>query len=385
MTERLYYHDSYQRAFQARVIESREGGRVVYLDRTAFYPTSGGQPCDTGTLDGIRVVDVSEEEDRIAHRLEAALNASEVTACIDWERRYDHMQQHSGQHLLSAVFEEQFKFPTLSFHMGAAVSTIELGTAALTADQVGQAEERCAELAGAAIPIRMTFENATAELGLRKASSRSGVLRIISIGEIDRSACGGTHLRSTAEAGPILIRKSEKVRGNIRIEFVCGLRALRLAAGDFQKLSEMSKVLSVPIDAASKEVTSLAERVKSLEKNCNRLSIELASREGRELFAAIPPGADGVRRVRQEGSMGDEMRTRAQAFVSAGPGIFLAVCQDPPSLMLAASPESGIHAGDRMKAAVAAVGGRGGGNQTLAQGSVPSRDALKVALEQLAF
>ena len=146
MTERLYYQDCYLREFRAQVVEAADGGRRVYLDRTAFYPTSGGQPFDSGTLGGARVIDVIDEEERVAHILDRAITVGEVTGEIDWQRRFDHMQQHSGQHLLSAVLEELFKIPTVSFHLGMDVCTIDVTAPSLTTHQIDKAEERCAEI-----------------------------------------------------------------------------------------------------------------------------------------------------------------------------------------------------------------------------------------------
>ncbi|HWZ32011.1 MAG TPA: alanyl-tRNA editing protein [Bryobacteraceae bacterium] len=372
MTQRLYYDDCYLQEFRANVVETAEEGRRVYLDRTAFYPTSGGQPFDRGTLGGAAVREVVDEEGRIAHLLEAPLAAGEVAARIDWERRYDHMQQHTGQHLLSAVLIDLFKIPTLSFHMGAVTSTIDIETQALDTRKIERVEERCAEIVAEARHVTISYEESTADLGLRKESKRSGTLRIVSISELDKSACGGTHVKSTAEIGPVLIRKLEKIRGNVRIEFVCGLRAVRQARQDFRTLSEISRLVSVPLEETPALVAAQVEKAKTLEKTVQRLAAELAKREGSELFAAAAPDASGVRRVTQRGPIDDAMRARAQAFAAGSKAVFLAVCEDPPSILLAASADSGVHAGDRVKAAVTAAGGRGGGNQGLAQGSVPS-------------
>src|SRR5579864_638018 len=178
MTERLYYQDCYLREFHARVVETADEGRRVYLDRTAFYPTSGGQPFDVGTLGGVAVRDVIDEEDRIGHLLEAPLRATEVQGLIDWPRRYDHMQQHTGQHLLSAVLEELFKIRTVSFHLGAESSTIDVDASSLTPGQLERAEERCAEVVAEARPVRITYEESSSTLELRKAPERTGTLRI---------------------------------------------------------------------------------------------------------------------------------------------------------------------------------------------------------------
>jgi alanyl-tRNA synthetase len=371
VTERLYYQDCYLRDFPAHVVETADEGRRVYLDRTAFYPASGGQPFDTGTLGAANVVDVIDEKDRVAHLLDTAISLGEITGQIDWARRFDHMQQHSGQHLLSAVLEDLFKISTVSFHLGSEVSTIDITAPALTTIQIDQLEDRCAEIVREARPVTITFEDATADLGLRKDSQRSGTLRVVAIDKIDRSACGGTHVRTTAEIGPIFLCKTEKIRGNTRLEFVCGLRALRQARDDFRILQELSRQLSAPAAETPTLVSAQLERIKTLEKSNQRLASELAQREGRELWEATAPGADGIRRISQQGPIDDATRTRAQAFVAQGRAVFLVVSPNPPSVLLAASADSGIHAGERVKAAVTSAGGRGGGNQALAQGSLP--------------
>jgi alanyl-tRNA synthetase len=386
VTQRLYYHDSYVRRFVARVTAAAEGGRRVYLDRTAFYPTSGGQPFDTGVLDGVAVREVVHEEggedERVAHILadpldpDALAGAREVEGRIDWERRWDHMQQHTGQHLLSAVLEELYGMATLSFHLGAKTSTIDISASALTSQQIEQAEGRCAEIVAAARPVIVQFQDAAAVEGLRKASERHGTLRVVSIAGIDRSACGGTHVRSTSEIGLIQIRRLDKIRGTVRLEFVCGGRAMARVREDYRLLGHLGRTLAVPVEEAPAAAAALVERNKTLEKSHARLAIELAGREGAELHRITGPGADGIRRVTQRGPIDESMRARAQAFVAGGKALFVAICDDPPSLLLAASTDSGVNAGERVKAAVIAAGGRGGGNQALAQGSVPSAQLL---------
>ncbi len=380
MTDRLYYNDSYLHQFHARIISA--DGQKVYLDRTAFYPSSGGQPFDIGTLGGIPVIDVVDEDDRVAHILEQPLAPGDVAGEIDWTRRFDHMQQHTGQHLLSAVFAELFGIGTVSFHMGSTVSTIDVSAASLSPLQTERVEERCAEIVAEARPVLITFEDASADLGLRKVSERTGTLRIVSIKNLDRSACGGTHVRSSAEIGPIAIRKLEKIRATTRVEFVCGMRAIRATRSDFRLLSEIARTLSTPFEEIPTLVSALIEKTKSLEKTCQRLSSELAKREGAELHAATAPGPDGIRHITHNGAIDDAVRTRAQAFISGGKAVFLAVSEDPPAVLLAASADSGVHAGNRVKEAVTAAGGRGGGNQTVAQGSV-SADSLKAVVDTL--
>jgi alanyl-tRNA synthetase len=241
------------------------------------------------------------------------------------------MQQHTGQHLLSAVLIELFDITTVSFHMSADSSTIDISSATLDSKRAERVEERCAEIIAEARPIKITYEDSSADLGLR----------------------------------------------NARVEFVCGLRALRTARRDFKTLSEISRIVSVPIEETPALVAAQVERAKTFEKTALRLAAELAQREGRELYSATVPDADGIRRVTQRGPIDDAMRARAQAFVAGSKAVFLALSTDPPSVLLAASADSGVHAGERVKAAVTAAGGRGGGNQGLAQGSVPSAGALE--------
>lgn len=381
MTQRLYYEDCYLQTFDAQVIETADEGRRVYLDRTAFYPTSGGQLFDLGTLGGVAITEVVDEDDRIAHVLAAPLSSPSPHGEIDWPRRYDFMQQHTGQHLLSAVLEEMFGWKTVSVHMGTEGNTVDVDAAAVTEDQLAQAERRCLEIISEARPVTIAFEeNAT---GLRKESQRTGSLRVVSISGIDRSACGGTHVRSTSEIGLVLTGKTEKVRGTTRIEFACGARALARARNDNQRLAAISRVLSVAPEQAPDRIATLIDQNKSLDKERQRLATELARREGQELYAATAPDANGIRRTRHNGPIDEATRTRAQAFTANPKAIFLAVSANPAAILFAASQDSGIHAGEKMKAALAAAGGRGGGNAQLAQGSVPDAASLEKALALL--
>lgn len=375
MTQRLYYDDCYLQSFDARVIEAADEGRRVYLDRTAFYPTSGGQLFDLGTLGGIAITEVIDEDDRIAHVLAAPFAAQSAHGEIDWNRRYDFMQQHTGQHLLSAVMEEMFGWKTVSVHMGAEGNTVDVDAASVTEDQLAQAERRCLEIVAQARPVTITFEeNAT---GLRKESARTGALRVVSIDGIDRSACGGTHVHSTSEIGLVLTGKTEKIRGITRIEFACGARALARARSDNQRLAAISRALTVAPEQAPARIASLIDQNKALDKERQRLATDIARREGQELYAATIPDASGIRRARQDGPIDDATRTRAQAFTANSKAVFLAVSTNPAAILLAASQDSGIHAGEKMKAALAAAGGRGGGNAQLAQGSVPDATSLE--------
>lgn len=379
MTERLYYHDPYLTRFTARVASLADGNRKVYLDQTAFYPSSGGQPFDLGTLSGVPVIDVVDEDDRIAHILSAPLETEQVEGVVDWSRRYDHMQQHTGQHLLSAVFEELYSIPTLSFHLGTDSATIDIGADSLTKDQIVAVERGVNQYIAQALPVTVAFEDASEAKGLRKPSERPGMLRIVSIEGLDRSACGGTHVRSTAGIGLVSIRKLDKIRGTVRVEFLCGDRALNRARADFETLSEISRLLSAPAEETPQLVAALIARAGDAEKARRKLAIELAAHQGRQLHAAATPDDSGIRRVVQRfpnGGVDDELRALAQSFTNCEKAIFLAIFEQSFTVLLAASKDSGLHAGDTLKKLLQAQQGRGGGNAQLAQGSVTSQEAV---------
>lgn len=384
-TERLYYVDPYLRSFQASLVRTADDRSTVYLDQSAFYPTSGGQPADLGWINGIPVVDVRDEGDWIAHHLQRPLDETgQVSAELDWLRRYDNMQQHTGQHLLSAVIESLFGFATVSVHMGAQISTVELETPQFSDEQAAAAEVRCGELIAAALPVKITFEDASEAAGLRKASERTGPLRIIEIAGVDRSACGGTHVKSTAELSLIQIRRREKVRNNTRLEFVAGTRALDRVRQDFRIAAELSRACTVTIDDLPAAVSSLRQRLIDAEKDRQRVSLELARRQGVDLYAACSEGAEGIRRtLLTPATLTDEARATAQAFAEGGKAIALVLTTDAPSVLVAAAADSGVHAGNLLKQILAAHGGKGGGSATVAQGSLAGaegRQELQTAL-----
>ncbi len=385
-TPRLYYQDCYTSAFDAQVIDLSPDGKRVYLDKTYFYPTSGGQPHDTGILGEQNVLEVVDEGDRIAHVLSHPLSAVSVSAQIDWLRRYDHMQQHTGQHLVSAVFVEMYAAPTLSFHMSKEVSTIELGIKELSEAQIDDVESRANKIVREARRVQVSFEDASQAEGLRKESTRTGTLRIIEIEGLDRSACGGTHVRSTAELGPIQIRNQEKIRGNTRIELVCGMRALCRSKTDFRILARLARESATPPEKLPDYLTSLKERIAGIEKEQAKLILQIGERDGVDLYNATVPSSDGLRRaVLQVPAIDAGARATANAFASHSKAAVLVVGQKPPALLLACSPDTSIHAGAELKEVLGKVGGRGGGSATFAQGSLPSFETGDALVRDLGF
>ncbi|MBL8213464.1 MAG: hypothetical protein JNK87_22290 [Bryobacterales bacterium] len=387
MTERLYYEDSFLTHFLGTVQAVEQDGRYVYLDRTAFYPASGGQPHDTGMLNSVPVVEVIDEQDRVAHVLAQPLGVtvgSSVAGVVNWARRRDHMQQHSGQHLLSGVLADLYKVQTLSFHLGEELSTIEIDKPGLLAAQVAAAEQRVNELIWEGRGVTVHYEEASVAGGLRKASEREGTLRIVSISGLDRSACGGTHVTCTSQIGMMTIRGFDKVRGNLRIEFLCGHRALRRARTDYEKLTAAARLFSSPLDDVPELIGALQGKAKDAEKAARKLAGELAWFEGRRKYQETAPNAAGLRFVEEtHGELDETVRARAQALTSGEKAVYLGVSEERLAVLYAASADSGIQAGQVLKAALTEVGGRGGGAATLAQGSVPDKAALDKVRERL--
>jgi alanyl-tRNA synthetase len=389
MTERLYYTDAALLTFTARVAELADAGRRVYLDRTALYPTSGGQPHDHGTLGGVPVVDVVDEDARVAHVLAAPLAAApgdEIAGVVEAARRRDHMQQHTGQHLLSAVFAELHGAETLSVHFGAESSTLDLAADRLPREALLAAEARANAVVAEARPVRVTFEDAAAAAGLRKPSDRTGTIRVVQIDGVDRSACGGTHVATTAGIGAVLLRRVERVRQATRVEFVCGDRALRRARADHEALAAAAAALSVAPDEAPAAVRAQGEQLRAARDEARRAAEAAAQHEARALWGAAAPGADGVRRLVQRAESGGVEALGAVArAATALPGVlYVGWAEAPaPALLVATSPDAPLDAGALLRAALAAHGGRGGGSARLAQGRLPTAESLRHAVETL--
>jgi alanyl-tRNA synthetase len=381
-TERLYYTDSYLRSFTAKPVRVENGGCRIYLDRSGFYPASGGQPHDLGSIGHHRVIDVVDEGDDVAHVLATPLDSAETVACeIDWPRRWDHMQQHTAQHLLSAVWVEKFGIETVSFHMGEQVSSIELDARELRADQILAVEERINELCWESRPVAVAFEDAENVTGLRKSSGRSGALRIVSIAGLDRSACGGTHVRSTAELAPIGMRALEKIRGRVRVEFIAGGRCIRRNRSDYEVLATASREAGCTFEALSSTVTRLRERTAVAEKELARLAKEAARSEGLRLYAETAPAPDGVRRLQVEQNIDELAKSKIQAFASGARAVAMVISRANSSVLLGVSPDTGIDCGAVVKAALS----RGGGSRGMAQGTFSAAEQIENLCRALGF
>lgn len=408
MTDRLYYHNSYLYDFVAALEDVRntaDGRAAVVLDRTAFYPTSGGQVFDTGWLElepleaergkflpKLRVSEVAEEEGGpILHFVEGEIpeGAIRVRGFIDVDRRRDHMQQHSGQHILSAAFVELFQMPTVSFHMGEESCTIDLDTKSLSAEQVRHAEWRANEVIMEDRPVSMQFVSPekAREMGVRKIPEAvRDDLRLIGIEKFDLCACGGTHVQSTGQVGMILCRKVEKVKQGFRVEFVCGERALRFARKDYETLADSAGMFSAHLWEVPGQIKKQMEEAKAAGKAQHKLLEEIAGLCAEQL-AKDADGRNGFRLVAQVFAdrnlvfvklLAQKLTQKPStvAILGAGAG--------QPALVFAQTPGMKFDMGALMQETMAALGSRGGGSRDLAQGGVPDSSKLEGILSQIA-
>ncbi len=399
--EQCYLNDPYRIDFSARVKEVESAGDglfAVYLDSTYFYPDSGGQPDDRGTLGGKPVVAVAENEEGVRHLVQGELRAgAEVEGSIDWGRRFDHMQQHSGQHLLSRVFLENYGLRTVSFHLGEELCTIDLdgGT---PSEEKFEAAEACAN--GLIFKdIRITCRVVGAEEFKEKARGAEtpgskvlrsrlpeGVdrVRIVEIEGFDSSTCCGTHVRSTGEIGIIKILRLEKVKGNARVEFICGARAVRDYAAKHKLLGAVASGFSTEWREIPRIVEKLTEENKELRKRGEELGRELAGFRAAELSRATGSagGFDIIKRVFAEGDA-VSLRETATTIRQMGKKIVLfGLSGRNPALIFACPSDAPLNMGELMKACVAIIGMRGGGGKDFAQGGGGDGSGIAQALDE---
>lgn len=402
MTERLYYHDSFLYEFDAEVLDLMSSPRqAIILDRTAFYPTSGGQVFDTGWIystateggNKIRVAEVAETDDGIVlHVLESPetiQKGSRVRGLVDVERRRDHMQQHSGQHVLSAAFVRLFELPTVSFHMGSESCSIDLETKNLTSTQVETAEALANDVVteNRGVSVRFVTQEEARGLGLRKIPPvEREKLRLIDVNDFDLTACGGTHVSSTGQIGCILLRKTEKVRQGWRVEFVCGKRAVAAARRDYTTLAESAALLSSHLWDVPQQVRRIQEESRVQRKSREQLLEELAEFQAGRLLAEAPgSGRKVIVRTFPDRDLTfvkllAQRLTRQTSEVVA----LLGTTSDPPSWVFAQSSGQPFDMGALMKEVLAKLGGRGGGSKDMAQGGPATVEGMDAALTELA-
>jgi alanyl-tRNA synthetase len=385
MSHRIYYTDAQQADFDAIVtgVASLDGRPAVALDATAFYTLSGGQPCDAGTLGGALVVDVVESEaGEVWHVLDREITVgSRVHGTIDRARRFDHMQQHTGQHILSAAFDRLSQARTVGFHLGAAVSTLDLAIE-LTADAMAAAEAEANRIVWEDREVRIRFVSdiEAAALSLRKEPGRGGTLRVIDVEDYDMSACGGTHVSRTGSVGVIAVLSAERVRGGIRVEFVCGGRALKCLRTFGDAVAGCIRHVSVSPEALPAALERLQAENKEHRKAARDLQERLAGYEA----AALAAGAEEVNGVRQvvralDGRDQNALRSMALS-ISGTSGFQVALFTTVPPYMavFARSKDGKSDCAAALKALLATFGGRGGGKPELALGGGLSGDLAQI-------
>jgi alanyl-tRNA synthetase len=386
-TERLYYTDSALREFDARVLEAKEGseGCRVYLDRTAFYPASGGQPSDWGTLDGMKVLDLIDEGAGVAHILERDPASPAVHGAVDWQRRFDHMQQHTGQHILSAAVEATARLKTVSFHMGEEASSIDLDSDRVSQRQIEEAESLANQVVFEDRLVHVFFRQAeeTQHMDLRKPTAREGEVRLVQVENFDLSACGGTHVSRTGAIGLILVRKIERVRQQTRLEFLCGGRCLRAARADFRLLTEAGLVLSAAPAQVPELVKKQAGEMREALKTNEDLTRRVAQYRASELWLSAPESG-GRRIVRQIFEAAEKLEAKmiAQAAGALDSCVFLVGIRGKPATFYFAQSAGGVaDMGALVKKTCATFSGKGGGTRDFAQGGGMDEAKMEEALK----
>jgi alanyl-tRNA synthetase len=400
MTKRLYYHDTFLHEFESEVARVAEGERpAVVLKQTAFYPTSGGQVFDQGKImigdAQIGVEQVEETESgEIVHYINPA-DATKVQAgqkvrgFIDTLRRRDHMQQHSGQHVLSAAFERLYQMPTVSFHMGDEACTIDLASGRLTDDQLKAAERLANQVVFENRPVRIKFvsQDEAKTLGLRKLPDvGKDELRLIDIADFDLCACGGTHVLSTGQIGPVLVRKFEKVKQGFRVEFVCGDRALKTARRDYETLTQSAALYSANIYEVPKQITKSLDEIKTAQKAQHKLLEELAEFWAGQLSSEAPGMAkfNLVKQVFADRDLAFVKMLAQKLSQHSGIVALLGTTLGQPTIVFSRSTDVDLDVSALVKEVMASVGGRGGGTKDLAQGGVPDASRVAVVIDQVA-
>src|SRR6202166_4891380 len=387
MTKRLYYDDAFAREFTAQVLscapegapapENPEGplpGALwrVKLDRTAFYPPSGGQPHDTGRLGDGRVVDVVDEEDEVIHVVDKPIEIGAVQGSIDWNRRFDHMQQHTGQHVLSAVFHSRFALPTISFHLGSDICTIDVRGREPTQEILDSAMAASNDVVYADRMVNVKYGSAEelAAAGVRKTVERSGTLRAIEMEALELQPCGGTHVQRTGQIGMIFVRGVSRIRQDWRVEFACGRRAERLAREDFATLKAVAQRLNcAPQEAAATAERAVAERDAHY-KTAKAGIQKLAEMDARAAVQEIQIGADGFRLIAKlfDSDPPDYVQAFAREVAQTGNTVALLVHTESGQIFFSQHPTAKKDMNALLNESLKQVTGKGGGSRDSARG-----------------
>ena len=391
-THRIYYDDSFARDFEAQVltcepcVHGTTPAWEVVLDETALYPASGGQPCDHGKLGDANVLEVRDDGDEIVHIVDRELQPGPVHGCVDWVRRFDHMQQHTGQHLLSAMFQERFGRPTVSFHLGAELSSIDLRGAEPTAEILEGAERAANRVIFEDRPINVRYgtPEQLAQMGVRKEVDRAGILRAIEIEGADLQPCGGTHVHRTAQIGTLLVRRCTKIRQDWRVEFACGARSERLARNDFRLIARAASSLGCAADdladAAARVVSERDTNFREIRNLLQRLA-ELEAASALESASADASGIRIIVRAFEENTHTDYPGFFSTQLAKAEGVIALVGLKGGGQLIFSQHPAAGKDMNALLKRTFERFAGKGGGNRDFARGRLTDGANIDKALE----
>lgn len=395
---KLYYQDPYIKSFSAKLLLQKVdefGKPYVILDKTAFYPTGGGQPHDTGTINDVKVINVEEIDGEIRHYVEQPLSdeVSEITGIINWERRFDHMQQHAGQHILSAAFEELFDINTVSFHLGTDIVTIDLDIEELNFETAAKVEQRANQIILENRPIETKWvrEAELSQYPMRKKPSVTDNIRLVIIPDFDYNGCGGTHPSTTGQIRGIKLLEWERQRKKIRLTFICGDRLLQELQQKHQILKELSPLLSAPENELGNAAKRLLDQCKKLEKSLDEAKDALLFYEGKDLINTNYTHKETkiVSHIFKDRTI-KELQKLARIIISeANDTITFIVAINGPQLQLVCA--KGTAAKGNMKNLISEIlpliNGKGGGNESFAQGGgealLTGEQTIQLLLEKL--
>jgi alanyl-tRNA synthetase len=390
-TKRIYYDDAFVKEFEAEVLACEElaGNSAkrwrVLLDRTALYPASGGQPDDRGRIGGAAVVEIVDEGDEIAHFVDARVAPGPVKAEVDWTRRFDHMQQHTGQHLLSAVLQTKFGLETVSFHLGEEVCTIDLRGAEPAEGTLRGAERATNDIVfeGRPVTVRYATREELRGLGVRKEVEREGILRVIEIEGADLQPCGGTHVARTGQIGMVQLRRWTKIRQDWRLEFLCGERVARAARGDYETRRGIAEKLKCSMEEVGGAVEkALAEKDASF-KLAKARGERLAELEAEKMVRETPVGPSGVRVIARvmEGVEASFVLMLAPAIAAHEGVVVLMARPECGHVFFGQHPAVGKDMNALLKKVLTEVGGKGGGTKDFARGGLAAPENAARAIE----
>jgi len=384
-TQRLYFDNPYQVKFEARVVMRgiQDGRPALILDQTCFYPESGGQPSDKGTINGVKVIGVLEKGERIVHLLEEDIPEDEIKGKIDWTTRFDYMQQHSGQHILSQSFYELLEGETLSFHLGEELSTVEIDIREIHDEEIEKVERRANEIVFQDREIKLYFvpEEKSKEIPLRKPPQKKGLIRVVEVSDFDYSACGGTHCRRTGEIGMVKILKWERIRNNLRFDFLCGQRALKDYTWKNRILRQLARQFTVSELQVLSSVEKLFSDTKSQRKRLRKMQEKTAQFEAQEIIGKTKEKI--IKEIWTEKTP-EEAKFLALNIARRGDFVVLYALKREKSghFILAASENLNLDMRELVPLITPLIKGKGGGSPYLVEIAGEETENIKLALNK---